>query len=149
MSKVYHVEILASKPPAYLNGIIFILDLTTGDHKLETIAYCGIVTDTAFQDQHPMAKFGFSTRTLRSTFIPLSIHDLQAQLGTPSIYVFDCSAASTLLEHFDPLSPTIVLAACGGNKILPMNPEFPADIFTSCLTTPITIALRWFISQNT
>ena len=81
-------------------------------------------------------------------YIPLSIHDLQAQLGTPSIYVFDCSAASTLLENFDPSSPTIVLAACGGNEILPMNPEFPADIFTSCLTTPITIALRWFISQN-
>lgn len=29
-----------------------------------------------------------------------------------------------------------------------MNPNLPADLFTSCLTTPIDIALRWFILQN-
>lgn len=44
--------------------------------------------------------------------------------------------------------PTIVLAACKTNEILPLNPLFPADVFTSCLTTPITIAVRWFILQN-
>lgn len=43
----------------------------------------------------------------------------------------------------------IQLAACAANQILPMNPDLPADIFTSCLTTPITIALRWFVMQNT
>lgn len=37
----------------------------------------------------------------------------------------------------------IQLAACAINQILPMNPDLPADIFTSCLTTPIKIALRW------
>lgn len=37
----------------------------------------------------------------------------------------------------------IQLAACAANQILPMNPDLPADIFTSCLTTPIKIALRW------
>ncbi|CAN0406321.1 unnamed protein product, partial [Discosporangium mesarthrocarpum] len=42
----------------------------------------------------------------------------------------------------------IVLASCGANERLPMNPELPADLFTSCLTTPIPIALRWFIWQN-
>jgi regulator-associated protein of mTOR len=42
---------------------------------------------------------------------------------------------------------TIVLAACKANEILPMNPQYPADIFTSCLTTPIPIAVRWFILQ--
>ena len=31
----------------------------------------------------------------------------------------------------------IQLAACGADQILPMNPELPADLFTSCLTTPI------------
>jgi regulator-associated protein of mTOR len=25
---------------------------------------------------------------------------------------------------------------------------FPADLFTSCLTTPIAVALRWFIRQT-
>ena len=37
----------------------------------------------------------------------------------------------------------IQLAACAANQILPMNPDLPADIFTSCLTTPIKIALQW------
>lgn len=37
----------------------------------------------------------------------------------------------------------IQLAACSADQILPMNPDLPADIFTSCLTTPIKIALRW------
>lgn len=37
----------------------------------------------------------------------------------------------------------IQLAACAANQILPMNPDLPADVFTSCLTTPIKIALRW------
>jgi regulatory associated protein of mTOR len=42
---------------------------------------------------------------------------------------------------------TIVLAACKANEILPLNPLYPADLFTSCLTTPIQIAIRWFILQ--
>jgi hypothetical protein len=42
----------------------------------------------------------------------------------------------------------VVLAACQANQILPMNPLYPADVFTSCLTTPIPIALRWFILQT-
>ena len=43
---------------------------------------------------------------------------------------------------------TIVLCPTSEGEWLPMNPEYPADIFTSCLTTPIPIALRWFIRQN-
>eukprot|EP00246_Nothoceros_aenigmaticus_P010872 TRINITY_DN2780_c0_g1_i3.p1 TRINITY_DN2780_c0_g1~~TRINITY_DN2780_c0_g1_i3.p1 ORF type:complete len:984 (+),score=169.84 TRINITY_DN2780_c0_g1_i3:2-2953(+) len=42
----------------------------------------------------------------------------------------------------------ILLAACGAKEILPQNQEFPADIFTSCLTTPIKIALRWFCPRS-
>jgi hypothetical protein len=42
------------------------------------------------------------------------------------------------------LKDYIILAACSANEILPTNPELPADLFTSCLTTPIKIALRWF-----
>lgn len=43
---------------------------------------------------------------------------------------------------------TIVLCPTSQGEWLPLNPEFPADIFTSCLTTPIPIALRWFIHQT-
>lgn len=106
-------------------------------------------------------------------YIPLLVYDLQSWVGTPSIYVFDCSAAGLLLSHFSsttapPPAPSathgvngpqhqgvsstaheaIVLAACGANELLPTNPELCADVFTACLTTPITVALRWFISQN-
>nr|CCA15283.1 predicted protein putative [Albugo laibachii Nc14] len=98
-------------------------------------------------------------------YIPLLLYDLQSWIGMPSIYVFDCSNAGVLLNHFNSTFPdidseegteakadssteAIVLAACGPDELLPMNPELCADVFTSCLTTPITVALRWFISQN-
>jgi regulatory associated protein of mTOR len=47
-----------------------------------------------------------------------------------------------------PFGETIQLAACQGNQTLPMNPDLPADLFTSCLTSPIEIALRFFILRN-
>ncbi|WFC99913.1 Target of rapamycin complex 1 subunit kog1 [Malassezia yamatoensis] len=47
-----------------------------------------------------------------------------------------------------PLRDSIHLAACGADEILPMNPDLPADLFTSCLTSPIEISLRWFVLQN-
>ena len=43
---------------------------------------------------------------------------------------------------------TIVLAPTSEGEWLPMNPDYPADIFTSCLTTPIKMALRWFVRRN-
>jgi len=43
---------------------------------------------------------------------------------------------------------TIVLCPTSPGDLLPMGPEFPADLFTSCLTTPIPIALRWFVHRN-
>uniref|UniRef100_A0A6M2DI61 Putative guanine nucleotide binding protein mip1 n=1 Tax=Xenopsylla cheopis TaxID=163159 RepID=A0A6M2DI61_XENCH len=106
-------------------------------------------------------------------YIPLSIYDLQAWMGAPSIYVYDCSNAGIIVDSFKTFadqhereqemsnqsrgSPTnfvsykncIQLAACASNQILPMNPDLPADLFTACLTTPIKVALRWFVMQNT
>lgn len=43
----------------------------------------------------------------------------------------------------------IQLAACGSSQVLPMNPDLPADLFTACLTTPIRVALTWFVQQST
>ena len=40
----------------------------------------------------------------------------------------------------------IQLAACEATELLPMIPDLPADLFTSCLTTPIKIALRWGVA---
>ncbi|KAK4798865.1 hypothetical protein SAY86_024230 [Trapa natans] len=93
-------------------------------------------------------------------YIPLPISDLDSWLKTPSIYVFDCSAAGLIVNAFSELhdwsSPSssgsgkdcILLAACEAHETLPQSAEFPADIFTSCLTTPIKMALRWFCTRS-
>ena len=77
--------------------------------------------------------------------------DLQAWIGAPVLYIFDCSSAGILIPFFDKdnnermAASTYVLAACGAEELLPMDPKYPADLFTSCLTTPITMALRYII----
>lgn len=104
-------------------------------------------------------------------YIPISLYDLQSWLGAPGLFVWDCSAAGLIIENFhpcikkheadqiearrrDPQAPLmnwsdcIHLAACRKNETLPTNPDLPADIFTSCLTTPIEMAVRFFILQN-
>ncbi|CAK8671187.1 unnamed protein product [Clavelina lepadiformis] len=104
-------------------------------------------------------------------YIPLSIYDLQSWMGSPSIFVYDCSCAGLIVSSFQSFaeqreqdfqinslhSPSsnscdakncIQLAACSASQLLPMNPELPADLFTTCLTTPIKIALQWFCHQR-
>ena len=49
---------------------------------------------------------------------------------------------------YTPLGQSIQLAACQANEVLPMSPDLPADLFTACLTTPIMMALRWFVISN-
>ena len=104
-------------------------------------------------------------------YIPIGIYDLQAWLAGPSLFVYDVSHAGNILHNFesfiskhkkeneeartrDPSAPIqnyedcIQLAACERTEMLPTNPDLPADLFTCCLTTPIDIALRWFVLQN-
>nr|XP_023912272.1 regulatory-associated protein of TOR 1 [Quercus suber]POF10632.1 regulatory-associated protein of tor 1 [Quercus suber] len=90
-------------------------------------------------------------------YIPLQISDLDSWLKTPSIYVFDCSAAGMIINAFNELNDwgasgssrdCILLAACEAHETLPQSSEFPADVFTSCLTTPIKMALRWFCRRS-
>ncbi|KAJ9100485.1 hypothetical protein QFC21_003524 [Naganishia friedmannii] len=49
---------------------------------------------------------------------------------------------------YTPFMECIHLAACQADQILPMTPELPADLFTCCLTSPIEIALRFFVLQD-
>lgn len=104
-------------------------------------------------------------------YIPISIYDLQGFLGAPTLFVYDCSEAGLIIQNYNrfaerseaenaealrkdpnyqpqPYSDCIHLAACSGGETLPVNPSLPADLFTSCLTTPIDIAVRIFILQN-
>ncbi|KAL2330577.1 hypothetical protein Fmac_018158 [Flemingia macrophylla] len=64
------------------------------------------------------------------------------------IWVFDklleWSASNSSVSHRD----CILLAACEAHETLPQSTEFPADVFTSCLTTPIKMALRWFCNRS-
>lgn len=106
-----------------------------------------------------------------SQYIPVSLYDLQTWLGSPVVYVWDCSAAGNLVKNFikyakkrdeeamarhggnidgsPPHSQAIQLAACLANETLPMAPSMPADMFTSCLTSPIEMALQfYFLHQN-
>lgn len=106
-----------------------------------------------------------------SQYIPVSLIEIQNWLGSPCIYIWDCSAAGNLLTNFvnfakkrdaetilkhgkypEGLMPhmeSIQLAACLAHEQLPMCPELPADLFTSCLTSPIDIALRWHLIGRT
>lgn len=104
-----------------------------------------------------------------SKYIPLNLLDLNEVLGSPTLYVFDCHSAGTILYHFEkmieqserdwqnqrrhqhsgtatfpPHRNSVFLAACTDGEFLPMVPHVPADLFTACLTTPIKTALRWF-----
>ncbi|KAF2485970.1 raptor N-terminal caspase like domain-containing protein [Neohortaea acidophila] len=104
-------------------------------------------------------------------YIPVTLYDLQDWVGAPGLWVWDCSAAGGIIDGF--LQATekhmsnqnaasernasaqqirwdevMHLAACRENEVLPTNPDLPADIFTACLTSPIMMAVRFFILQN-
>lgn len=97
----------------------------------------------------------------------MSIYDLQQWLEGPSVYVIDSSGAGIFpywynrfvemreqgdqegeVISIDDLKSAIIFAACGPNETLPTSPNFPADVFTSCLTTPIKMALTWHVLNS-
>ncbi len=73
-------------------------------------------------------------------YIPMSIYDLQAWLGTPCIFVFDCSAAGLIVNSFKAfaeqktqvslLSPCILFAPPSINPI-------HGSIYSSFVHSPI------------
>uniref|UniRef100_A0A8L8JZU0 Raptor_N domain-containing protein n=1 Tax=Heligmosomoides polygyrus TaxID=6339 RepID=A0A8L8JZU0_HELPZ len=113
-------------------------------------------------------------------YIPLSLYDLQLCMDFPSIYVWDCSSAETIVNWFMQVVAStsisgarinshmtadqqaeslkfqrrpkfrdcIQLAACREDERLPTNPDLPADLFTSCLTTPIHTSILWYLIKS-
>ncbi|KAJ8124966.1 hypothetical protein O1611_g8674 [Lasiodiplodia mahajangana] len=92
-------------------------------------------------------------------------------LQSPTVYVWDCSEAGNIVNNYhrfvekhqeeeeataaaDPTYEKVKfdsylhLAACAVKENLPTNPLLPADLFTACLTTPIEMALWFFVLQN-
>lgn len=109
-----------------------------------------------------------------SQYIPLNLFDLHEVLSSPTLYIFDCNSAGTVLQYFRKMNEqlerewneaqqassatpssnpplhrhSILLAACRPGQLLPQSPHMPADLFTSCLTTPVRTALRWFACRT-
>ena len=104
-------------------------------------------------------------------YIPISLSDLHKWLSAPTLFVYDCSDAGYILQNFvrslerhktddsvasrkdlsntvHSLADCILLLACQEGESLPINPMLPADLFTSCLTTPIEVAVRFFMIHN-
>mmetsp|Transcript_8724 Transcript_8724/g.12898 ORF Transcript_8724/g.12898 Transcript_8724/m.12898 type:complete len:1221 (+) Transcript_8724:170-3832(+) len=95
----------------------------------------------------------------------LEIKQVKEWIQTPAVYVFDCNAASIVRKAILPakvlkkttsmeeiqdsaMHENILLCACSENEILPMNPNLPADVFTSCLTTPIEMAIFYYMQNS-
>lgn len=104
-------------------------------------------------------------------YIPVSMYDLQAWLGGPVIYIYDCSHAGNIIANFDRFvekheaenaearardpnaqlqnySNNIQLAACQKTETLPTNPDLPNDLFTACLTNPIIMSMTYHVLEN-
>lgn len=111
--------------------------------------------------------------TVGFQYIPLSLYDLQSYMETPSVYVWDTHSAGMIIKKFlefskirktewfenskvrpdDGTKPPnyhecIHMAACDEGELLPTDPNLPADLFTSCLTTPIQTSMLWYVLKT-
>ncbi|KAK1365691.1 hypothetical protein POM88_041252 [Heracleum sosnowskyi] len=72
-------------------------------------------------------------------------HGVPKPAANGEIWLFnklqDCTFTSS--SAGTPARDCILLAACEAHETLPHSVEFPVDIFTSCLTTPFKMVLRW------
>ena len=55
----------------------------------------------------------------------------------------DPSASASLQSLKSNSLNLIIFSACDSHETLPFTPNLPADILTSCLTTPLDMAIRW------
>jgi len=113
--------------------------------------------------------------TQTSRYIPLLLFDYFSWAGSSTCFVWDCQKAGRFLPaalreaaeidsqlqkagEKDPqiarLHPPIYsrtqihFAACGPEETLPKVPGFPDDLFTSCLQTPLRVALLFHNFQT-
>ncbi|KAF9235142.1 raptor N-terminal caspase like domain-containing protein [Melanogaster broomeanus] len=89
-------------------------------------------------------------------YIPVSLMEVQNWLGSPGVYIWDCSGAGNLLNSFNTFAERRdqEMFTTRGGYVDGMQPYMnslqlaASDIFTSCLTSPIDIALRYFIMTH-
>ena len=56
--------------------------------------------------------------------------------------------AGTIPLVAEPSLNVILFGACSQGESLPLNPGYPADIFTACMTTPLRMAILWFCNHS-
>ncbi|KPA79470.1 hypothetical protein ABB37_05303 [Leptomonas pyrrhocoris] len=87
----------------------------------------------------------------RTHYVPLNITEMAELADTPAIYIFDCNSAGSLLQRWckerlqERRQHDLFICACSAGETLPLSPALPADLLTSCLTTPLKMALEWYI----
>ena len=95
-----------------------------------------------------------------TAYVPMSIGEVFNSLGERAVYVFDCPNSERLFKWFvhrnDILrkqnkrrAEYIVFSGYGEFDEPQTNPNFPVDVFTACLTTPLSIALLDHFHSNT
>ncbi|KAJ1946080.1 Target of rapamycin complex 1 subunit kog1, partial [Kickxella alabastrina] len=86
----------------------------------------------------------------------------QQQQPAPGSSSAASAAAGSAQGNLSPVNPALInlallpsmhhedihFAATRSDELLPTNPELPADLFTSCLTTPVKMALRFWVTRN-
>ncbi|RNF10046.1 regulatory associated protein of mTOR [Trypanosoma rangeli] len=88
----------------------------------------------------------------RTHYVPMNIVEISRLIDSPTLFVFDCNSAGSILQHWykqrlHQIRPhDIFFCACSAGSFLPLNPQLPADVLTSCLTTPLQMALEWYIN---
>ncbi|KAJ2832430.1 Target of rapamycin complex 1 subunit kog1, partial [Coemansia erecta] len=111
----------------------------------------------------PVGKSGPETMAMVSANISALLAS-QTQTGAmPNPQTSQQQTSQTQQQHqYGPVNPALInlavlppthhedihFAASQLGELLPTNPELPADLFTSCLTTPIKAALRFWVIRN-
>ncbi|XP_038121865.1 regulatory-associated protein of mTOR [Culex quinquefasciatus] len=82
----------------------------------------------------------------------VSVEDIHRWVGSKVLLVLDFSRAGLMIETLGDgrklREDTIIMAACRKDEELKACPNGPADLFTSCLTTPLKMALRYHLIKS-
>lgn len=93
-------------------------------------------------------------------FMPFKLGDLFLRLQPPTWYIFDCSNAAVAIEAFERASSLpdrdrsfnpkdwVCICASDVGEELPQDPRLPCDFLTSCILSPVKIAMICHILQH-
>ncbi|KAK2960457.1 putative Regulatory-associated protein of mTOR [Blattamonas nauphoetae] len=98
----------------------------------------------------PQSKYFYVFDEQHKHYSPITLQSLSTSLRTPTVFVFDCQTAGDLISRDSPicLDGNVVLCACSSKESLPRTDKVPFDVFTSCLTTPIQMAMLWYFQKH-